>query len=98
MLQNWKFFFGKVNQNTRDALEAAVGLCVSPPNYEVEVEHYLMKLLDETHSDIQHILMHFDVDQSRLAADLTHSLDRMKRGNGRGPPMSQMLVSMLTAA
>ena len=25
MLQNWKFFFGKVNQTTRDALEAAVG-------------------------------------------------------------------------
>jgi type VI secretion system protein VasG len=98
MLQNWKFFFGKVNQITRDALEAAVGLCVSRTNYEVEVEHYLMKLLDETDSDIQHILRHFEVDKSRLAADLTRSLDRMKRGNGRGPAMSQMLVSMLTEA
>src|SRR5947207_2673712 len=98
MLQNWKFFFGKVNQTTRDALEAAVGLCVSRTNYEVEVEHYLMKLLDETDSDIQHILRHFEVDKSRLAADLTRSLDRMKRGNGRGPAMSQMLVSMLTEA
>jgi len=98
MLQNWKFFFGKVNQTTRDALEAAVGLCVSRTNYEVEVEHYLMKLLDETDSDIQHILRHFEVDKSRLAADLTRSLDRMKRGNGRGPAMSQMLVRMLTEA
>src|SRR6476660_7804025 len=98
MLQNWKFFFGKVNETTRDALEAAVGLCVSRTNYEVEVEHYLMKLLDETDSDIQHILRHFEVDKSRLAADLTRSLDRMKRGNGRGPAMSQMLVRMLTEA
>jgi type VI secretion system protein VasG len=98
MLQNWKFFFGKVNQTTRNALEAAVGLCVSRTNYEVEVEHYLMKLLDETDSDIQHILRHFEVDKSRLAADLTRSLDRMKRGNGRGPAMSQMLVRMLTEA
>src|SRR5216684_3948378 len=98
MLQNWKFFFGKVNQTTRDALESAVGLCVSRTNYEVEVEHYLMKLLDETDSDIQHILRHFEVDKSLLAADLTHSLDRMKRGNGRGPAMSQMLVKMLTEA
>jgi type VI secretion system protein VasG len=64
----------------------------------VEVEHYLMKLLDETDSDIQHILRHFEVDKSRLAADLTRSLDRMKRGNGRGPAMSQMLVRMLTEA
>jgi type VI secretion system protein VasG len=98
MLQNWKFFFGKVNQTTRDALESAVGLCVSRTNYEVEVEHYLMKLLDETDSDFQHILMHFDVDTSRLAADLTRSLDRLKRGNGRGPAMSQMLIHMLTEA
>ena len=34
-----------------------------------------MKLLDETDSDLQHILRHFDVDKSRLAAELTRSLD-----------------------
>ena len=98
MLQNWKFFFGKVNQTTRDALEAAVGLCASRTHYEVEVEHYLMKLLDETDSDFQHIAKHFGVDKSRLAAELTRSLDRMKTGNGRGPVLSQMLVHMLTEA
>jgi type VI secretion system protein VasG len=98
MLQNWKFFFGKVNQTTRDALEAAVGLCASRTHYEVEVEHYLMKLLDETDSDLQHILKHFGVDKSRLATELTRSLDRMKTGNGRGPVLSQMLVHMLTEA
>jgi type VI secretion system protein VasG len=98
MLQNWKFFFGKVNQTTRDTLEAAASLCASRTHYEVEVEHYLMKLLDETDSDLQHILRHFDVDKSRLAAELTRSLDRMKRGNGRGPALSQMLIHMLTEA
>src|SRR5579872_3874628 len=98
MLQNWKFFFGKVNQITRDALEAAVGLCASRTHYEVEVEHYLMKLLDESDSDLQHILKNFGVDKSRLAAELTRSLDRMKTGNGRGPVLSQMLVKMLTEA
>ena len=98
MLQNWKFFFGKVNQTTRDVLEAAVGLCASRTHYEVEVEHYLMKLLDETDSDLQHILRHFGVDNSRLAPELTRSLDRMKSGNGRGPVLSQMLVHMLTEA
>jgi len=98
MLQNWKFFFGKVNQTTRDVLEAAVGLCASRTHYEVEIEHYLVKLLDETDSDLQHILKHFGVDKSRLATELTRSLDRMKTGNGRGPVLSQMLVHMLTEA
>src|SRR6266851_5976350 len=96
MLQNWKFFFGKVNQTTRDALEAGVGLCASRTHYEVEIEHYLMKLLDETDSDLQHILKHFGVDKSRLSAELSRSLDRMKTGNGRGPVLSQMIVRMLT--
>ena len=98
MLQNWKFFFGKVNETTRDALQEAAALCASRTHYEVEVEHYLMKLLDETDSDVQHIFKQFDVDTSRLAAELTRSLDRMKRGNGRGPAMSQMIVEMLTEA
>jgi len=98
MLQNWKFFFGKVNQTTRDALEAAVGLCASRTHYEAEVEHYLMKLLDQSDSDLQRILKHFGADRSRLAAELTRSLDRMKSGNGRGPVLSQMLVNMLTEA
>jgi type VI secretion system protein VasG len=98
MLQNWKFFFGKVNQTTRDALEAAVGLCASRTHYEAEIEHYLMKLLDQSDSDLQRILKHFGADRSRLAAELTRSLDRMKSGNGRGPVLSQMLVNMLTEA
>ena len=51
MLQNWKFFIGKLNETTRDALEAAAGLCLSRTHYDVEVEHYLMKLLDATDSD-----------------------------------------------
>src|SRR6266849_9865157 len=98
MLPNWKFFFGTVNQTTRDALESAVGLCASRTHYEVEVEHYLMKLLDETDSDLQRIMKYFGANQSRLAMDLTRSLDRMKTGNGRGPVLSQMIVHMLTEA
>jgi len=96
MLQNWKFFFGKVNQTTRDVLESAVGLCSSRTHYEVEIEHYLMKLLDESDSDFQHIVKYFGVDKSRLSAELSRSLDRMKTGNGRGPVLSQMIVRMLT--
>jgi type VI secretion system protein VasG len=98
MLQNWKFFFGKVNETTRHALESAAGLCLSRTHYEVEIEHYLMKLLDATDSDLLRILRHYGVDKSKLAAELTRSLDRMKTGNGRGPVLSQMLVEMLTEA
>ena len=36
----------KVNETTRGALEAAAGLCLARTHYDIEIEHFLMKLLD----------------------------------------------------
>jgi len=46
MAVNLKSLIGKLNTQTRGALEAAAGLCLSRTHYDIEVEHYLMKLLD----------------------------------------------------
>jgi type VI secretion system protein VasG len=43
--------FGKLNQPIRTILEGAVALCQSRTHYDIEVEHYLMKLLDHTEVD-----------------------------------------------
>ena len=37
---------GKLNDTTREAMEDAAGLCLARTHYDVEIEHYLMKLLD----------------------------------------------------
>jgi type VI secretion system protein VasG len=89
---------GKLNHETRGGVEAAAGLCLSRTHYDVEVEHYLMKLLDQTDGDFAAILKHFGVDRSRLAAELTRSLDRLKSGNARNPSLSPSLVRMLSEA
>ena len=34
--------------STRGALEAAVALCVTRTNYNVEIEHWLLKLLEQS--------------------------------------------------
>ena len=44
---NLKSLVGKLNQNTRAALEAAAGLCLSRTHYDIEIEHLLLKLLDD---------------------------------------------------
>ena len=41
---NLRSLIGKLNDTTRNALEAAAGLCLSRTHYDVEVEHYLLKL------------------------------------------------------
>ncbi len=69
MSVNLKSLIGKLNDPTRNALEAAAGLCVSRTNYDIEVEHYFLKLLDQTDGDLARIVRHFGIDPSRLAAE-----------------------------
>ncbi len=95
---NLKSLVGKLNHSTRGALEGAAGLCVSRTHYDVEVEHYLMKLLDANGNDMDRILQRFNIDRSRLAADLTRSLDALKSGNARTPAFSPSLAKMLVEA
>ncbi len=48
---NLKSLIGKLNDQARSALEAAAGLCLSRTHYDIEVEHFLMKLLDSADGD-----------------------------------------------
>jgi type VI secretion system protein VasG len=89
---------GKLNHHTRNAVEAAAGLCLGRTHYDVEIEHFLMKLLDATDSDFACILRHYEIDRSRLARDLTASLDSLKSGNARTPALAPSLVRGLTDA
>src|SRR5450755_3287826 len=93
---NLKSLIGKLNDTARSALEGAAGLCLSRTHYDIEIEHYLMKLLDAADSDFTQITKHFGVDTSRLASELTRSLDKLKSGNARTPALSPTLLRMLT--
>ena len=89
---------GKLNHQTRNAVESAAGLCLGRTHYDVEIEHFLVKLLDTTDTDFAFILRQYEVDRSKLAKDLTRSLDSLKTGNARTPAISPSLVKLLTDA
>src|SRR5579875_1897514 len=95
---NLKALIGKCNSESRAALEAAAGLCLSRTHYDVEIEHYLMKLLDQNEGAFAAIVKHYGIDRSRLAAELTRSLDHLKSGNARNPALSPTLVRMFQQA
>ena len=94
MSVNLKSLIGKLNDPTRSTLEAAAGLCLSRTHYDIEVEHYLLKLAESSDGDLARILKAFSVDKSRLTADLTRSLDKLKSGNARTPALSPSLLKM----
>ena len=93
-----KSLIGKTNDTTRSALEAAAGLCLSRTHYNVEMEHFLLKLLDRQDSDFHRILKHFEVEPSRLTAELNRALDKLPRGNANKPHFSRKLSDLLTTA
>ncbi len=95
---NIKSLIGKLNDTTRSALEAAAGLCLSRTHYDIEIEHYLMKLLEDADNDFAHIAKQYGVDKSRLSAELTRSLDKLKSGNARTPALSPSVLKMMTEA
>ena len=98
MATNLRAIIGKLNDTARGALEGAAGLCLARTHYDIEIEHYLMKLLDASGSDFAFILRHFGVDKSRLAAELTRSLDKLKSGNARTPAFSPTVLQMMREA
>ena len=86
---------GKVNGTVRGALEAAAGLCLARTHYDIEIEHYLLKLMDVPDGDFAAILKAFSVDKARLAAEINRSLDKLKSGNARTPAFSPSLINMI---
>ena len=64
MQVNLKSLVSKLNDTCRATLEAAAGLCLSRTNYNVEVEHWLVKLLEIPNNDISAILRHFEIDDT----------------------------------
>jgi type VI secretion system protein VasG len=95
---NLKSLIGKLNQTTRAALEGAAGLCLTRTHFNIEIEHYLLKLLDSPNNDLARILHRCGIEGGRLQQELMRSLDRMRTGNGRTPTFSLPVTTMLTEA
>ncbi len=95
---NLKSLISKLNATCRNALELAAALCLSQTHYEVEAEHFLLKLLELPNTDFHKILRYFEINQGRLAADLTRAMEGFKTGNARNPALSPRIPKMIQDA
>jgi type VI secretion system protein VasG len=98
MSVNLKSLISRLNDTSRSALEAAAGLCLSRTNYDVDLEHLLLKLVEAPDTDLAKILRHYEIDASRLTRDLTRSLDRLKTGNARTPALTPRIPRLVENA
>jgi type VI secretion system protein VasG len=73
--------FGKLNSLAYKAIEGATVFCKMRGNPYVELVHWLHQILNGPDSDLHRIIKEFSLDPSRLARDLTESLDKLPRGS-----------------
>jgi len=73
--------FGKLNSIGYKAIESATVFCKMRGNPYVELAHWIHQILQVRDSDLHHIIKEFNLEPSRLAKDITDSLDRLPRGS-----------------
>ncbi|WP_425666548.1 type VI secretion system ATPase TssH [Vibrio tubiashii] len=77
------------------ALEDAAALAVSEKANEVQIEHYLLSLLERPNSDFDVLLSHFDCSENLLRQSVRSTLDTNANGNGSKPVFSALLIEWL---
>jgi type VI secretion system protein VasG len=83
---------GRLNPFCTRCLESAAGLCVSRSHYEVTLEHFLAKVIDDPQADLSLILHHFGIDPGKFAGNVDRTLEEFKRGNAAKPVFSPLLL------
>ncbi|MED5297237.1 MAG: type VI secretion system ATPase TssH [Pseudomonadota bacterium] len=90
--------FAKLNDPSRQAMEEAAGLCLAKRQYEVEIEHLLLKLLESDDNDVVRVCRHGDVALDRLADQLDRATERFKTGCTRTPALSPHISRLIERA
>ena len=98
MSKDLKNLIAKLNPICRKSLEESAVLCVSQTNYNIEIEHVLLKLIDVPDSDLYRLLRYYEVNSSRVNRELTAAMDQFKRGNQRTPAFSLHVLEWLQEA
>jgi type VI secretion system protein VasG len=89
-----KSLVGKLNESCRTALEGAAGLCLTRTHYNIEIEHWVLKLAELADSDIAALIKKYEIDPGKLMSDLNQELDKIKTGNTRAPALSPNVVDL----
>jgi type VI secretion system protein VasG len=98
MSQNLKTLISKLNDTTRRAAERAASLCMARGHFEVDLEHFMLALLEQPQTDLAVLCQRFEVSVTALQRDLETELSQFKGGNTRTPVFSAHLPVLLEHA
>lgn len=94
-----KALIERLNPVCAKVLEDAAIFAGTRGNYEVRIEHFLIKLLEgETGTDMDHLLKRLDVDMDGFWHKMLESLSRAEAGNQGKPSFSIAIFQWLERA
>lgn len=88
----------RLNSYCTNALQAAAGLSVSRTHYEVTVEHFILKLLEDSRSDWPLICSQFKVELGQLRKGIEMTLEDYQTGNSGKPVFSPLFFNLVQEA
>ncbi len=88
----------KLNPMCTSVLEAGVGLCMSQTHYEITIEHWLVKFLDDKRTDIHNMCLVLEIDIETFKRILLRNLQGLDDGNTSKPSFSLTLLEVIQDA
>ncbi|NNH00195.1 type VI secretion system ATPase TssH [Acinetobacter sp. ANC 5414] len=98
-MNNLKILITKLSSCARLALEKSANTCISQHNYEIEIEHFFLELLQNaSKNDLQLLLEKYKISTDGLIDDLKNSISQLPKGNARTPIFAKSIVRLLEQA
>ncbi|WP_089160886.1 type VI secretion system ATPase TssH [Caballeronia sordidicola] len=91
-------FLRRLNDHCARALADAASLCETRAHREIEIEHWLVKLLELGDGDLVAIARRYELDMDGIWNGLLKSIDRLPRELRGKPGLSHRLGQILEAA
>jgi type VI secretion system protein VasG len=95
---NLKTLIGKLNDTTRTAATRAANICVGLGQYEVDIEHLFLALLEQPGSDFVVAARQCGISLTGLETDLRNEVARFAAGSARTPVFSKHLPALFEHA
>ena len=93
-----KTLLGRLNEFCSRALENAAEFATARTHYEVTIEHFVIKLIEQGDGDMERALEKSGVNLDDLWQGMLDNLARQKANNAAKPAFSPMLLSWLEKA
>ncbi|MFR9677674.1 type VI secretion system ATPase TssH [Acinetobacter sp. SEK570] len=98
-MSNLKVLITKLSTPTRTALEKSANYCINQLNYEIEIEHLFVELLNQNIVNDLHILLKKNnISADALITDLKETISSLPKGNTRTPIFAKSIIRLFEQA